>query len=141
LIGPETIKSRIRVSEAGCWEWTGYLDRDGYGVLNDSHRPKHAHRVSYQLFVGPIPLHMTIDHLCRNRPCVNPAHLEVVSRGENTLRGMSFSAINARKTACIHGHPFVGYNVYFRPSGGRSCRTCLKLRQRGYSKARKGLTA
>ena len=76
---------------------------------------------------------MTIDHLCRNRRCVNPEHLEPVSRGENVLRGDGHSARNARKTHCIRGHEFTVENSYYAPNGkGKRCRECFKtLRRKG----------
>lgn len=82
-----------------------------------------AHKWAYESIVGPVPEGMELDHLCRNRACVNPAHLEAVSRRVNQLRGLSISAKNARKTHCVHGHPLTGENVY-EWRGSRYCRAC-----------------
>jgi hypothetical protein len=70
----------------GCWRWIGAIQR-GYGVVHGTHGTKYAHRLSYERFVGPIPIGMALDHLCENRWCVNPDHLEIVTSGENTTRG------------------------------------------------------
>src|SRR5512144_125133 len=82
-----------------CWEWKAYR-KDGYGLFAYYGAHIMAHRWSYERAHGPIPRHLTLDHLCRNRMCVNPAHLEVVTIRENTLRGFGPSANNARKTHC-----------------------------------------
>lgn len=116
----------IGASHDECWTWDGRLNRDGYGVLSAPLlRTKMAHRVSYILHVGQIPDGLTLDHLCRNPACVNPEHLEPVTMGENLRRGTSPSAMNARKTHCIRGHPFDEANtVYSKDGRHRTCRIC-----------------
>lgn len=109
----------------GCWLWIGCPKPNGYGVLRVGGKNVYAHRLSYELLVGPIPDGLTIDHLCGVRNCVNPAHLEPVTRGENCLRGGSPLAQNARKTHCKHGHEFTVENTSL-VKNGRQCRTCLK---------------
>ena len=84
--------SRV-VKSDDCWEWAGAHDNHGYSKTSFEYRDMAAHRVAYELVVGPIPEGLTIDHLCRNRGCVNPAHLEPVTQRENTLRGVSPAAL------------------------------------------------
>lgn len=106
-----------------CWIWTGRLNDSGYGVIaapraNGVHvgpRMAKAHRVSYELLRGPIPEGLTLDHLCRNRWCQNPDHLEPVTRGENVRRGAAPSAVAHREKLCLRGHP--------KPTSGK-CRSC-----------------
>ena len=118
----------------GCWLWTGNLTRGGYGQFTMPGRKAAAHIVSYSMYVGEIPAGMELDHVvargCRHRNCVNPAHLEPVTRRENWLRGSSQSAINARATHCKHGHLLDDANVYRYPSkpGARNCRKCRERR-------------
>lgn len=84
----ERLLARVQHDANGCWVWTGSLLADGYGNLRDGAKVKRAHRVSYETFVGPIPGGLEIDHLCRNRSCINPDHLEPVTRAENQRRGL-----------------------------------------------------
>lgn len=125
-----------RRSTDECWAWLGSKTDRGYGLLgffvDGARTTQRAHRVSYELNVGPIPEGLTIDHLCRNTSCVNPAHLEAVTMRENILRGTSFSAVNAAKTRCIHGHDLTPENVYTRPNGCRQCRECARVMRRRY---------
>src|SRR5690242_3990108 len=96
-----------KVDKSGfCWLWTASVDHDGYGRFVVDGKTCKAHRIAYTLSIGPIPDGLTIDHLCRNKRCVNPAHLEAVSQKENNHRGTSPSALNIQKTHCIRGHAF-----------------------------------
>lgn len=131
-----------RLNESsGCWEWTGCLSSTGYGSFGPGINGKKgktasAHRWSYEHHKGSIPPGLELDHLCRNRKCVNPEHLEAVTRKTNTLRGESMAGRHAKQTACIHGHPFNEANTYRPPRGGRMCRTCIRLRET--SRGRRG---
>lgn len=109
----------------GCWRWTGMLDGSGYGRFIIK-KPKvvPAHRYAYELLVGQIPAGLQLDHLCRNRACVNPAHLEPVTNQENTLRGLRGRMV----TSCAHGHEYTETNTIHRPNGRRGCRECSRLR-------------
>lgn len=112
-----------------CWLWhAGSHGRSGYGSFRWRGKPTMAHRVAYELFVGPIPDGLTLDHLCRIRPCVNPKHLEPVPFAVNVARGISPTAINARKTHCPQGHPYDAVNTLPKKNGGRDCRACRKKR-------------
>lgn len=110
-------------SPAGCWLWTGSKDTGGYGRARWPRRAVMAHRIAYELTRGRIPDGLQIDHLCRNRACVNPSHLEPVSARENTLRGLGPAALNARKVVCKRGHSLEGARLY---RGSRYCRECTK---------------
>jgi HNH endonuclease len=108
-----------------CWLWTGHIATGkGYGRIRVNGEYQKAHRVSYELFVGPIPDGLQLDHLCRVRNCVNPEHLEPVTNRENGLRGTSPIYENLKKTHCSKGHPLSGDNLYPRTDGGRRCRIC-----------------
>ena len=119
------------IQENGCWEWVGYIDRHGYGVLDQ----RRAHRVVYERAKGPIPEGLQTDHLCRNRKCVNPDHLELVTSRENTLRGNSFVARQARQTHCIRGHEFTMENTLRTSCGKRQCRACSRAYKRPSQRA------
>ena len=109
-------------TESGCWEWRAGRGTGGYGKFNTGgNRGPHvsAHRFAYEQLVGPVPKGLVLDHLCRNRICVNPAHLEPVTDRENVLRGVGITAVNAAKTHCPYGHE---YDVVWR--GRRTCKTC-----------------
>lgn len=124
---------------SGCWLWTAGLDKDGYGTfsirLENRDRSRRAHRISYELYVGPIPDGLVIDHLCCIRNCVNPKHLEPVTVQENTLRGTSAAGLVARLGVCCRGHDMLGDNVYVSPGGERQCRECKRIRGREYDKS------
>jgi len=125
-----------------CWPWIAALAPNGYGHFNGqdgSHLL--AHRIAYQLANGPIPEGLTIDHLCRNRACCNPAHLEAVLQRTNTLRGTGFAAVNATKTHCPQGHEYSPENTYVSSSGERSCRACGRASCSRYGKQRRARKA
>jgi len=107
-----------------CWHWLRHRTPRGYGTFRVNGRLLMAHRWAYEHFKGPIPDGLTLDHLCRNRGCVNPDHLEPVTLRENILRGTSPSAADAKKTHCIHGHEFFVQNTWITSQGKRVCRTC-----------------
>lgn len=103
------------------------MKTEGYGNFwNDKYTS--AHRFSYEFANGPVPDGLQLDHLCRNRLCVNPGHIEPVTQRVNMLRGISPAAENARKTHCMNGHPLIGTNLVLRKSGSRGCRHCINER-------------
>lgn len=111
----------VGTSPGGCWFWTGGLFEGGYRRFKVKGRGRLAHRVAYELLVGPIPLGLHLDHLCRERACVNPLHLEPTTPLENARRAFS---PKAAKTHCDAGHPFDEGNTYRDPRGWRGCRAC-----------------
>lgn len=124
----------------GCWLWVGTTREDGYGRISVKGRHVSAHRFAYELLVGPIPAGLQIDHLCRQRSCVNPRHLEPVTAHENTLRGETVNAKNTAKTVCKNGHPFTEDNTWVVTRGSkggkkrateRICKTCRALKTYG----------
>lgn len=128
-----TLAQRIlRGSEVrdGCWRWTGTIHELGYGRMSVGNRLRYAHVVSYELFVGTVPEGMELDHKCRNRDCVNPAHLEPVTHQENIRRGAA-GALRIFVTHCPRGHLYAGENVYFYPGrNARQCRECRRVSNR-----------
>lgn len=128
------------VQESGCWEWVGTINPDGYGQFRVDGSLRRAHRVLYEQSNGPIPPGLTLDHLCRNRGCVRPDHLEAVSQRVNTMRGDTPAARNAGKTHCPMGHALGAGNLVASQvkQGWRRCRECYnaghrarRLRQKG----------
>lgn len=114
-----------------CWEWTAGTLSKGYGsFMREDQTTVGAHVFAYETFVGPIPEGMEPDHLCRNRLCVRPGHLEAVTRRENVRRGDSPAGINARRDECVNEHPFDEVNTYIRPNGNRACRICRTAARR-----------
>lgn len=123
----------------GCRVWLLTKERGGYGVIfvTATRQNKLAHRVSYEEFVGPIPEGLQLDHLCRNRACINPLHLEPVTAKENVRRGRGPRAAAERqlmKTHCKHGHEFTLETTYVKPSGERQCRPCGRRDRAAFKK-------
>ena len=116
-----------------CWLWAGRHDSAGYGRMD---RARSIHRTTYEMYVGPIPDDLELDHLCRNHGCCNPAHLEPVTHAENVRRGESGIAGKSR-THCPQGHPYDEQNTYLRPDrpGNRDCRICMSERVRKHRRS------
>ena len=125
---PDRLAKRIAVQPNGCWEWRGVVNKKGYSQILWEGKTVRVHSLVYRLLNGPLPPGLVPDHLCRVKHCVNPAHLEPVTNRENTLRGTSPSAHNAKKTHCSRGnHPLNGANLRIKQGKYgplRACRTC-----------------
>lgn len=109
-----------------CWQWTGSTSWNGYGQFRVGGKRAWAHRYAYELLVGPILDGLFVDHLCRVRRCVNPAHMDLVTNGVNVLRGEGVTAVNATKRECLRGHRFTKANTRHRHNGWRVCLTCQR---------------
>lgn len=122
-----------------CWLWRGGTSGDGYGRFKYERRMVSAHRLAYELVVGTIPKGKELDHLCRNRACCNPVHLDPVTCRTNLLRGETAAAANVRKTHCPAGHPYDAENTYLRADrpGTRDCKKCRNNAAREYQRRRR----
>lgn len=129
------ILSRSPADGNGCWVWHGCTTKNGYGIASvgsrktGNYRQTLVHRFVYEQMVGPIPDGMVLDHLCRNRACCNPAHIEPVPFAENVRRGNS-GKFQASKTHCPAGHEYAGSNLTYYANGGRRCKACLREHNR-----------
>lgn len=141
LVEREKILARIEARtvvdpETGCHVWQGSTTK-GYGTLSVDNKTWRAHRLAYVLAHGAVPEGMVLDHLCRNRACCNPAHIEAVTNRENLLRGEGTLASWYWSTECKQGHPRTPENTYTTADGRRSCKLCEGTRKRGwYARAR-----
>jgi hypothetical protein len=134
----QRLRAKCGANENGCWIWSRAFNGAGYpSTMWLNGKVVLAHRASYLIFKGPIPDGLEIDHLCRDKRCVNPEHLEAVTRQTNLLRGTGFAARHARQTHCKRGHEFTDANTYISARGERVCRTCRAAREWG---RRHGLT-
>lgn len=116
----DRLANRFTVGD-GCWEWIAGKSQGGYGQIRIDGHQRGAHCVLYELLVGPIPEGKELDHLCRNRGCVRPSHLEPVTHAVNIARA---PLAPGNRTHCPQGHPYVGSTTYRSPEGYRSCRIC-----------------
>lgn len=124
----ERLLSRVEmIPECGCWIWMGSVNRDGYGQVSLGGKMRKAHDVSYEMFIGPVPAGLELDHLCRVRCCCNPRHVEPVTHAENMRRGICREVIFSR-THCRAGHPYTGRNLIVTAKGLRRCRECARLK-------------
>lgn len=132
--------SKISITSEGCHEFTGGISGNGYGAFWLNGKTVSAHKFAYERKFGIVQNGLELDHLCRNRKCANPDHLEPISCKENLLRGETFNAANAAKTHCPKGHTLVENNLvsYALKRGMRTCKKCKNIRQLGYSARKAG---
>ena len=135
---PARLTEKISQHESGCWNWIACRHTNGYGKLGYQGRTWLAHRCVYTILVGDIPDGLVLDHVCRNRLCVNPSHLRPCTNRENILApgSQSPSALQAQRTACQVGHPLSGDNLYLY-EGKRDCLTCRRERTRRSNERRR----
>ncbi len=126
-------------TSTGCWQWMRGMTPNGYGYAQRNGAKRGAHRLYWEEVNGPIPSGMTIDHLCNNPSCVNPAHMTLATLRENILRGSSPWAVNARKTHCPAGHQYDASNTYITKQGKRHCRLCDAAKHRRHRAERSAI--
>lgn len=135
---PPELCARFKAGPGDCWTWTGSVTPGGYGRYSGLL----AHRIMYEHHFGPIPDHdvdgkrVCVDHLCRNRLCINPGHLELVTWSENLRRGVGVGKYMSRRTHCNHGHEWTPENTYWIKGGAaregrrkRRCKTCQRTQR------------
>lgn len=123
-------EERFVVTVDGCWTWCGARNYNGYGLFRINGKQHRAHRIAYFHWNGKLQANHIVHHQCHNHACVNPSHLEGATVRTNTLLGNSPTAMNARKSQCIHGHPLLGKNLCIDNRGHRNCRECDRARSR-----------
>jgi len=140
----ERVLNRIMVSDTDCWEFQGCRLKSGYGRVGWNGRLWLTHRITYTFLVGDIPDDLEIDHLCKNKPCCNPEHLEPVTRSENIRRGTQWHHTVERessKTRCPRGHQYDQINTYITAKGHRQCRLCKRIAGQKYAASHRGVIA
>lgn len=131
----QALLERVHLAPSGCWIWKLKADPSGYPSGKVEGRTRLIHRVAFELFVGPIPAGLELDHLCHRILCVNPMHLDPVTQRVNALRSSSLAAMAARRERCLRGHPLDGR----RKNHGRTiryCRVCANAQQRRWLERR-----
>jgi hypothetical protein len=131
----ESLTQGLLYPENGCWVWPWSLDKDGYATNSKAYEvlgTNRVHRALYILLIGPIPDGLQLDHTCRNKPCINPAHMEPVTNLENKLRSLPF---HTQVSHCVRGHEFTEENTFIFPpesshAGERLCKECNRIRAR-----------
>lgn len=125
------IQNNVLIDDSGCWRWRRSLKPNGYAQMGiPGLGMRYAHRVAYEVWKGPIPDGLQIDHLCRVRDCCNPDHLEAVTCRENLVRGTGFVAVHVATTHCPTGHPYDDRNTVIGTKGERACLACKRARDR-----------
>lgn len=128
--------NKFNIDSKGCWIWTGAKMYSGYGRFSFLGKNVLAHRFAYEHTKGTISEGLSLDHLCRNRACVNPSHLEPVSQKENISRGLS-GKYNSDKLFCPKGHRYDSENTYIYPQGRRACKICIRESGRKHDRTKR----